>query len=275
MCLQEIELKLVNASIISIQIDGISVTDPVGKSGKMIEVQIFNCFAPLQHYGQIQTIAVELAYHELKGIFAQTFSICHSLMLSNPQESAVVIDIGSGTTDVCVMVEGKVLGNRSFSLAGNALTKRIAYALSLSFDEAEHIKLKYSQDQLERKSQMIVQQALHDDIELWLCSLEFCLKELPMKQLPKKFLLSGKSALLPEFSQALKKHDWNHHFPFEGEPTVRMLDYTDLLKGDFNSDQFDPDFLPLLSVANTASDLLYNHSSLDQILGTIIADKGV
>lgn len=275
MSIDEVELKLVNASIISIKVDGELVDDPRGRSGSVVEMEIFNCFAPRQHFGQVQSIAVELPYHKLKGVFIQCFSVCHALTLLNTLESAIVIDIGAGTTDVCVVVDGKIVGNRSFSMAGNSLTKRISFALSTSFDEAEAIKLNYASDQLEKRSQAVIEEALQDDLDIWISSLDFCLKELPIKKLPNKILLCGNASQMREFQEVLEQHDWKHHFPQEGRISVRQLDYADLLPGEGNDSKFSQEYLPLVGVASTAFDLLYNHHSIESILDAVIADRGV
>jgi cell division protein FtsA len=275
MCIPEIDLKLVNASIVSIRLDDTIVQDPRSIAGTKIEMEIFNCFAPIQHFGHIQTIAVELPYHELKGVFIQSFGVAHSLALKNSLESAIVIDIGAGTTDVCVMIDGKIIGNRSFAFGGNSLTKRISYELSTSFPEAESIKISYCEDELDKNSIKVISEALHSDMDIWITSLDFCLKELPIKRLPHKVLLCGKVSRMKEFTEVLLHHDWEHHFPTDGEKVeVRQLTYSDIFEGD-NDDNFDREFLPLLAVANTAYDLLYNNSSVEAILNAIIADKGV
>ncbi|MDP3976164.1 MAG: cell division FtsA domain-containing protein [bacterium] len=271
-----LELKLINASIISVRVDDVQVKNPKGLRGEKVSIDIFNCFSPLQHFGQIQSLAVELSYHELKGVFNQSFAVCHSLLLKNALESAIVIDIGAGTTDICVISNGKLIGNRSFSMAGNSLSKRISYELSTSFEDAEAVKLSYSANSLEKQSQNAIREALQSDIDIWISSLEFSLKELPMQKLPSKLLLCGKSHLLPEFQRALKAYDWGQHFPVEDEEiAIRPLDYSDILEGDFDAEHFDPQYLPLLAVANTAFDLLYHNPELDTILNTIIADKGL
>lgn len=272
MSIPEMELKLINASIISIRVDGEVLHDPRGSTGEKVTIEIFNCFAPLQHFGQLQSIAVELPYHELKGVFIQSFAVCHSLSLQNTLESAMVIDIGAGTTDVCVLIDGHIVGNRSFSLGGNSLTKRISHELSTSFDEAESIKLGYCKEELDKRSQKVVEEAIQPDIEIWISSLEFCLKELPIKKLPQKILICGNSSLLPEFQEALEEHDWSDHFPFDGKMQVRHLDYADILSGDSHADSFEPDYLPLIAVGYTAYDLLYTNASIEGILSSVIAD---
>ena len=275
MSIPEIDLKLVNASIVSIRVDSEDVDDPRGMPGELIEMEIFNCFASIQHFGQIQNIAVELPYHQLKGIFIQSFAICHSLALRNPLESSVVIDIGAGTTDICVLLDGKIVGNRSFAFGGNSLSKRISHDLSTSFEEAEMIKFNYADNTLDNQSKKVVHEVLQSDIEIWISSLEFCLKELPLKSLPEKFLLCGLSSLLEEFSTAILGHDWKQHFPMANDIQVRHIEYSDIVPGDFSSEQLNPEFIPLVAVAYATFDLLYNNQSIEAILNAIIADKGV
>ena len=56
---------------------------------------------------------------------------------------------------------------------------------------------------------------------------------------------------------------------------VRQLDYHDILRGDFLDNSLDREFLPMVAVANTAYDLLYNNDSVESILNSVIADKEV
>ncbi|MDP2690994.1 MAG: cell division FtsA domain-containing protein [bacterium] len=275
MSLSEIELKLLNASVVAIRLDGEAVTDPRGSQGTKVEMEIFNCFAPLDQFGQIQNIAVELPYHELKGVFTQSFAICHSLALRNALASALVLDIGAGVTDLCLIVDGKIVGNRSFAMGGNSLTKRIAYTLSTSFEEAESLKLSYSKDELEKKSHNIIQDALQSDLDIWISSLEFSLKELPIKKMPNTILLCGRASVMREFTNVLQEHDWEHHFPLNGEVEVRALEYSDILTGDFETEDLDQEYLPVVALANASYDLLYNNTSVESILNTIISDKGL
>lgn len=275
MCIPEMELKLINAAIVSVRVDNQLVSDPRGITGEVVEMDIFNSFAPVQHFGQIQNIAIELPYHQLKGVFIQSFALCHSLGLKNALESAIVIDIGAGTTDVGVIIDGRVAGTRSFSLGGNTMTKRVSYELSTSFDQAEAIKLSYCRDDLEKKSMKVIHDALQADVDIWINSLDFCLKELVMKKLPNKILLCGRASHMKEIHDALSHHDWEHHFPVSGKMEIRSLKVGDIFPEETDDANYDLDYLPLLAVANTAYDLLYAHKSIEDILSGIIADRGL
>lgn len=269
----EVELKLLNTSVTTLRIDGEEVPDLKGMNGRRVEVEIFHCFAPLPLFGQIHTMAVELPYHTLKGVFIDSFALGHCLTLCNALASAIIIDMGAGVTDICVVVDGKIIGNRSFSLGGNTLTKRISHELSTSFAEAEAIKIKYAEGELEKRSHKIIGEALKPDIHIWMSSVEFSLKELPLKTLPQTILLCGQASQLQEVSQVLEDFDWKLHFPFSGKIQVRALDAGDILKNTSTPFSFDSEYLPLVAVANTAYDLLYRHASLEEILSSFVTDK--
>lgn len=274
MSLPEIELKLLNASVVGISVDRETVEDPRGLIGRLVTLEIFHCFAPIQHFGQIQNIAVELPYHHLKGVFVPSFAIAHCLTRQRVGRSGMVVDIGAGTTDITVFTAGNILGSRSFSLGGQGLTKRIALELGTSFDEAESIKLNYSGEDLEKKSTRVIHESIQSDIDIWISSLLFSLKELPLKMLPLQISLVGKASLLPEFSQALLHFPWDSHFPTEEVVEVKSLEFRDILQGEMDM-EFDDLYLPLVAVANTAYDLLYQNSVVEEILNSVIADKAL
>ncbi|NTV41450.1 MAG: hypothetical protein HGA61_04225, partial [Candidatus Moranbacteria bacterium] len=46
---QDIDVKLINAAIVDVRIDGYQVTNPVGFQGKDVSVSIFNAYAPMIH----------------------------------------------------------------------------------------------------------------------------------------------------------------------------------------------------------------------------------
>jgi cell division protein FtsA len=270
-----VDLKLMNASILTIRVDQEIVENPLGKTGENFSLDIFNSFAPLQHFGHLQTIALELPYHRLKGVFIHSFATAYALTLQDALQSAVAIDIGAGGTDLCVVENGRIIGNRSFSLGGNAITKRISRELSTSFDEAEAIKIGLSEGKLEKKSHQVIEEAILPDLDLWISSVEFSLKELPMKFLPKKIMITGKGSLLSYYAKTLLEHDWVHHFPLEGELEIKTLDYADLTPSDIVAGTFEKDYLSLVALAVTAEDLLYRGEMMEEILNGVIADKTI
>jgi len=59
------------------------------------------------------------------------------------QMGAVVCDIGGGTTDLAIYIDGDVWHTMVLAVGGNHITSDIAHGLRLSIDQAEEIKKRY------------------------------------------------------------------------------------------------------------------------------------
>jgi cell division protein FtsA len=262
------DLRLVNASVVGMRVDGEPVLDLRGQTGKVVELDIYNSFAPTVHFGNLQAIAAELPAYHLRGIFVHSFALSYSLMHLKEESDFLLIDVGAGTTDIAVMSDGQLHGTKSFAIGGNTFTKRLAFDLGISPHEAETVKLKYSVDELDKRSVKLVRDVLETDMETWLMGLQFALQEMKLLKLPEKIYLCGRSSLLPEVTQFLTMTNWYENFPHEISPKVRHLDFTDFLH---SKHQEGIDYLPAFSIAHTAYSLLNQNSFMEKALENIIA----
>ncbi|MFC1600164.1 cell division FtsA domain-containing protein [Patescibacteria group bacterium] len=268
----EIDVKLVNAAIVDVQIDGYKVSNPIGFQGKDVDVSIFNAFAPLVHFGALQTIAAELN-KELLAITAEPYAVARCLGNDETNNfSGLFVDIGGGTTDIAVVRNGSVDGTRMFTLGGRTFTKRLSQSLNVSFDEAENIKLTYSADKLEKQSHKIVRQAMKSDCEVWLSGVALTLAEFEeLDVLPFKILLCGGGSHLPEIKEVLETREWYKKLPFSQKPVINfikpkmvsnMVDETKRLK-----DQQD---ITPLAIANLGLEYIGEEKVLSKILKKIV-----
>ncbi|MFC1616364.1 cell division FtsA domain-containing protein [Patescibacteria group bacterium] len=219
----EIDVKLVNAAIVDVRIDGYKVTNPIGFQGKEVTLSIYNAFAPLVHYGALQTIAAEID-KELLAVAAEPYALARSLGYEDGQFGAIFIDVGAGTTDIAIVRNGAVDGTRMFTLGGRIFTKRLAQCLNISFKEAEKIKMAYSDDKLERQSHRIVREAMQSDCDVWLSGVILTLESFEkIDVLPSKILLSGGGPHLPEIKEALETREWVKALPFSRKPQINFL----------------------------------------------------
>lgn len=268
----EIDVKLVNAAIVDTRIDGYRVTNPLGFQGKEVALSVFNAFAPLVHYGALQTIAAEID-KELLAIAAEPYAITRCLGHEDGgQFGAIFLDIGGGTTDVAVVRDGAVEGTKMFTLGGRTFTKRLSQSLNISFNEAEEIKLLYSEDKLERQSHRIVREAMKTDCDVWLSGVVLTLESFEnIDVLPSKILLSGGGAHLPEIKETLESMEWVKSLPFSRKPQVNFLhpkmvtnlaDETKLL----NDQQ---DIVPM-SLANLALEFVSEDQPTSKLLKKVV-----
>jgi cell division protein FtsA len=94
---KSVEIRLVNSALVSIDIDGYMVTNPVGFQGKEVLVQLYTAFAPLIHIGALERTAQELDL-DLLAVAAEPFAVARSVIGDDPNAniSAILMDVGGG-----------------------------------------------------------------------------------------------------------------------------------------------------------------------------------
>lgn len=267
----EIDVKLVNAAIVDVRIDGYKVTNPIGFQGKEITISIFNAFAPLVHYGALQTIAAEID-KELIAITAEPYALSRAFDNDDGKFGAIFIDVGGGTTDVAVVRDGVLEGTKMFTLGGRTFTKRLAHSLNISFNEAESIKMAYSEDKLEKQSHKIVREAMKSDCDVWLSGVALTLSEFEhIDVFPSKILLSGGGSKLPEIREVLESKSWLSNLPFAKKPQVSFVntkyitDLTDETRILNNLEDTAP-----MALAHIGSEFIQDEQVLSKVLKKVV-----
>jgi cell division protein FtsA len=228
---QDIEIRLINAAIVDVRIDGYQIKNPVGFQGKDVSISIFNAYAPMIHLGALQTIADELKI-DLLSIAAEPYAVARAVDYEDVLDfSAIFIDIGGGTTDIAVVRNGGLEGTKMFALGGRAFTKRLAQELSISYDEAESLKIKYSEGKLGADVTAKIDQILRNDCMVWLGGVELSLLEFADYDIfPNKILLCGGGSALPGIKKALSMPDWIKNLPFTKPPVINFLQPRDVAR---------------------------------------------
>ena len=252
----EVEVRLINSAIVSLSIDGYKVSNPIGFKGSDLMIQFYTAFAPLVHISAIEKVCAELNL-DLLAVAVEPFAVCRAC-LGNELESnfsAIVMDIGGGTTDIAVVDDGGVEGTKMFGIGGRSFTHQIATRTGLDYDTAEAVKLQLggvSLDQLtlkhkeetvadaEKKNEIQqilatperakkINQAIANNIEVWLGGVAVALEDFPLVEaLPTRILLCGGGAGLTSLQESLATSDWYIDLPFSRRPLVHLLDDVDI-----------------------------------------------
>lgn len=268
----EIDVRLVNAAIVDVKIDGYKVTNPLGFQGKDVEVGVFNAFAPIVHLGALQTIAEELEL-DLLSVAPEPYAVARAVSEEQSVEfSAIFIDLGGGTTDVALVRAGGIEGTRMFAMGGRTFTKRIAEELGVPFGQAEEIKLQYSDKSLSDSKQKQIAQALELDVSVWLDGFRIVLEEFGASDLlPSRILLCGGSSQLPDIYKALASKEWIKDLPFSRKPAVQFIKPADVARvlDDTGSSRDAADITPM-ALANLATDLVGKPAPVEGVLSKVV-----
>lgn len=220
----DIDVRVVNSALVGIEIDGYPVTNPVGFQGGNVKVQLYTAYAPMIHIGALERVAQELDL-ELLALAAEPFAVARSVVGNDTTSSfsAILIDVGGGTTDIAVVNEGGVEGTQTFGVAGRAFSRTIATELGVSFEEAEATKLKFSEGQTVSDNEKVLA-SIDRTLEVWLGGVEVALAEFnQLEHLPSSVLLCGGGASLGQIAKALEEKDWYRSLPFTKPPKIQYV----------------------------------------------------
>ena len=248
----DVQVRLINSAIVSLTIDGYKVSNPIGFKGSELVIQFYTAFAPLVHISAIEKVCTELNL-DLLAVAVEPFAVCRACLGDDLDSnfSAIVMDIGGGTTDIAVVDDGGVEGTKMFGIGGRSFTHQIATRLGVDFDTAERLKLNLDRDLLsdpaittiadaasanELEEYLVddlrrqkIEKAIENNIDTWLSGIEIALEDFDnIEMLPSKILLCGGGAGLIRLQESLATTDWWKDLPFSRRPMVHLLDDIDI-----------------------------------------------
>ena len=220
-----VELRLVNSALVTIEIDGYKVTNPIGFQGKDVVIQLYTAFAPMIHLGALEKIAEELDL-DLLAVAAEPFAVARSVIGDNPNASmsAILMDVGGGTTDIAVVNDGGVQGTKMFGIGGRAYSRSVERDLNVEFVQAEQLKLGLSDGTTPKSKIAAVEKSLTKTADVWIRGVELALSEFTqLDHLPYRMLLCGGGSSLDVLVDTIQKSDWYSELPFTRKPVIQHL----------------------------------------------------
>lgn len=225
----DVEVRLINSAIVSLHIDGYKISNPIGFKGSDVAIQFYTAFAPLVHISAIEKVCAELNL-DLLAVAVEPFAVCRACMGDDLDSNltAVVMDIGGGTTDIAIVDDGGVEGTKMFGIGGKSFTRQISEAIGTDLATAEDIKLGKVKD-LSSFSSKKVAAAINQNLEVWVSGVEIALSEFEITEtLPSRILLCGGGAGLLDLQELLATSDWYQSLPFSRRPTVHLIAAEDI-----------------------------------------------
>lgn len=265
---EDVEVKLVNSALVSIHIDGYKVSNPIGFQGRDVAVQIYTAFAPMVHIGALEHVAEDLAL-DLVAVAAEPFAVSRSVLGtdSNSSFTAILADVGGGTTDIAVVNDGGVEGTRMFGIGGRSFTRTIMTDMDLNYSDAEKLKLHINHEQIKPTVKKQLTEAIDKTLEVWLAGVELALSEFDsVDHLPSRILLCGGGASLEPLVKALSEGSWYKELPFTKKPTVHHIKPSEVMGiTDTTGSIEDHTFITAMGLLRVGYDTIVGNSDSDSI----------
>ena len=226
----DVEVRLINSALVSLQIDGHKVTNPIGFKGSEVIVQLYTAFAPLVHISAIERVCDELQL-DLVTVVVEPYAVCRACLGDDLDStfSGIVMDIGGGTTDIAIVDDGGVEGTKMFSIGGRSFTHQIAERLGLSFEDAEKLKLLADSPEMKPAVRKKLEDAINRNLDVWESGVQIAIEEFDhVESLPNQVLLCGGGASLSQIPETLATSDWYQNLPFSRRPVISLIEPDDI-----------------------------------------------
>src|SRR5258708_8033427 len=129
------------------------IKDPVGMTGVRLEIDTHIISANMTSIRNLQKALSEVGVDVDGMIFSGYASSLAVLSETEKELGVVLVDIGAGTTDISIYVDGSVAYSSVFPIGAKHITNDLAIGLRISLESAEKIKLLLSSGKILKKSE--------------------------------------------------------------------------------------------------------------------------
>lgn len=185
------EASLLSSCIISVNIDGQQINNPIGFRGSEMIIEFYTVFAPKIHISAIEKICSDLELN-LLAIASDPFAICRAYLGCGDSTNTplTIIDIGGENTSLAMIDARGIRGTTTFSMGVRDLNKNLSVWLSgvaIAFEEFSSVDI-----------------------------------------FPNRIYLCGGGSNLIEVQESLATENWYTDLPFSRRPTVNLLEISSL-----------------------------------------------
>ena len=142
---------------------------------------------------------------QLKSLETETFSLIRSL-IGNDTSPILLVELGASTTDVSIVESSIPRLNRSIDIGGNTITEYLSKQLKIDKDQADQLKYDMGINALTKHSSKVPEK-IEETISPIINEIKYAINLYEGKNNKKteKVILSGGSAMLPNFADYLTK----------------------------------------------------------------------
>lgn len=119
------------------------VTRPVGMSARRLDVELHAVTGTASIVENVERCVTDAGVAVAKRVLEPIATGMAVVTEAERDLGVILIDVGGGTSDVAVFLDGSIAHTSAIPVGGNHTTRDIARLLRVSFDEAEKLKCRY------------------------------------------------------------------------------------------------------------------------------------
>lgn len=223
------EIDILNSKVNNVFIDEKTVLEALGKTGRSVSLSQFSSFALSSYLGEIQKILKKVG---LKVVTATSlnYALAEALALGNIAElNAILVDIGSLSTEVGLIYGRNLCFLRSFPLGSNAINRALISRGLAAEEGAEDLKQSLTKNSTAGATDHPTKQIVTNTVKMWVSGFASFLEECSQVSLfPSRIILTGGGSLLPQFKEALISYPFSNSLPFEAHPKINVLESSEV-----------------------------------------------
>ena len=137
--------KLMEVIPVSFVIDNEIMENPVGSTGRKVEANYKLLIMPNNYWVHLLQVFGKLDV-KLGKIALSTIAVSEAILTTDEKEMGVIVlDIGSGTTNLAIFHENRLIHTAVIPFGGNVITNDIKEGCSILLKWAEQLKVQYGQ----------------------------------------------------------------------------------------------------------------------------------
>lgn len=193
------------------------IKDPVGMVGVRLEVDTHLITANATSLGNLEKTISEVGV-DIDGIVFSGYASSLSVLTDTEKELGVVlVDVGAGTTDISIYVDGSVSYSSVLPIGARHITNDLAIGLRISLESAEKIKLFLSSSSGKKKGleeqEVIESREKTDEIDLSILGLQEELRKVSKKTLIEGIIRPRLNELFTMVGLEIKKSGYGGQTP--------------------------------------------------------------
>ncbi|NMB70486.1 hypothetical protein GYA27_04840 [candidate division WWE3 bacterium] len=247
----ETELESIMETTVYAKVDNQMVKEVENVSAGVLEMAIFNAFAPSAYLNNIQS-SIKKSGLQLLTIVPVQYGIVRTILNSDPNlNDFVLIDISNDNTGAAVVFGKGIISTRYLGIGMQQIIEGVTERMGLTYREADRLLKSYVKGQLTPTEGNIIRESLKDVLEIWISGLEILFTEYSgVKTFPSKIYLTGLGAELPELWNSITNEPWTKSVPFKEPPVYKKLTFMDITKiADSTGKVSSAEWLPLATLA--------------------------